>query len=278
MLPPKFDGFDGPPSSVPAREPDPLPGSPATLAKPRPEPSSDSLEPMAITRNPFASRFSRFSRHPSLAAIAGARPSASWAAALVALGVFGGVVTAIVAGGETDSLLRAGATFIDPNTRSAIAMQLPTTVAPTIVNQVAEPAHAAPPAPADTIVVGEPVDIGPLPPGGGPAKRIADARTDSHPSRSESRPAPKPEQRVAAVVHREAPRSTQAVARVEKAEKSEKAEKPEKADKPEKPEKVEKVEKVDDDAALAKQPSRKQQHLSAAQADALAKAQLEGSL
>ena len=42
------------------------------------------------------------------------KPSMSWAAALVALGVFTGLVTAVVARGDADSLLDATASLVDP--------------------------------------------------------------------------------------------------------------------------------------------------------------------
>lgn len=42
------------------------------------------------------------------------KPSMSWAAALVALGVFTGLVTAVVARGDADSLIDATASLVDP--------------------------------------------------------------------------------------------------------------------------------------------------------------------
>ena len=44
-----------------------------------------------------------------------ARPTMSWAAALVAMGVFVGLVTAVVARGDADSLIDATASFVDPS-------------------------------------------------------------------------------------------------------------------------------------------------------------------
>jgi hypothetical protein len=43
------------------------------------------------------------------------KPTASWAAALVALGVFTGLVTAVVARGDADSLIDATASLVDPS-------------------------------------------------------------------------------------------------------------------------------------------------------------------
>ncbi len=61
------------------------------------------------------------------------KPSMQWAAALVALGVFTGLVTAVVARGDADSLLDATASLVDPTAaRPAAApppgMQLPAAV------------------------------------------------------------------------------------------------------------------------------------------------------
>ena len=44
-----------------------------------------------------------------------ARPTVSWAAALVAMGVFVGLVTAVVARGDADTLIDATASFVDPS-------------------------------------------------------------------------------------------------------------------------------------------------------------------
>ena len=47
--------------------------------------------------------------------IVAARPTMSWAAALVAMGVFVGLVTAVVARGDADTLIDATASFVDPS-------------------------------------------------------------------------------------------------------------------------------------------------------------------
>lgn len=48
------------------------------------------------------------------------RPTASWAMALVAMGLFGGLLTAVVARGDGDSLVAAGAAFVDPGQAAQI--------------------------------------------------------------------------------------------------------------------------------------------------------------
>ncbi len=53
--------------------------------------------------------------------IVAARPTISWAAALVAMGVFVGLVTAVVARGDADTLIDAAASFVDPSGGRAAA-------------------------------------------------------------------------------------------------------------------------------------------------------------
>ena len=53
--------------------------------------------------------------------IVAARPTVSWAAALVAMGVFVGLVTAVVARGDADTLIDAAASFVDPSGGHAAA-------------------------------------------------------------------------------------------------------------------------------------------------------------
>ncbi len=48
------------------------------------------------------------------------RPTASWAMALVAMGLFGGLLTAVVARGDGDSIVAAGAAFVDPGQAAQI--------------------------------------------------------------------------------------------------------------------------------------------------------------
>lgn len=240
----------------------------------RKPPSSDAIEPMSITHHPAPL----------------ARPSASWAMALVALGVFGGVVTAIVAGGETDSILRAGVTFIDPSaetmgmprpaTLPVVAAMPPLSAPPSAPASAPrpEPAHAAQVPSHGTAVVaaaapiiGEPIDLG------GPRKNI---ETLKGPVRAVA----KTEAKVAAPVRREPPR----IARAEKAERHDKSEEESpKAERTEKAEaKAERVEKAEAKVEKAEAKSDKgdapklgkKLGITAAAADALAKAQLEGAL
>ncbi len=49
------------------------------------------------------------------------RPTPSWAAALVALGVFAGLVTAVLARGDGDALVHAGAQLVDPTHQAGAA-------------------------------------------------------------------------------------------------------------------------------------------------------------
>ncbi len=93
------------------------------------------------------------------------RPTLSWGAALVALGVFAGLVTAVLARGDGDSLVDATASFVDPSHAKAAAapavdLHAPTLqpmapatqpmapVAPVVAPQVAAMPAAAPMAPA----------------------------------------------------------------------------------------------------------------------------------
>ena len=48
------------------------------------------------------------------------RPTGSWAMALVAMGLFGGLLTAVVARGGGDSIVAAGAAFVDPGQAAQI--------------------------------------------------------------------------------------------------------------------------------------------------------------
>lgn len=260
FVPPSFADFDRAETSTNETE-SPRPSARALAAssnrRARPrvdEVASDMIvEPMAITHHPPAG--------------ASARPSASWAMALLALGVFGGVVTAIIAGGETDTILRAGARFIDPDAaRSRAAAVAPQAEAPRPTAFMAPPAvveHAVP-APAlvpvaekepareiapvkaevkaePTAIVGEPLRIDANPAAKREPAKVEVAKAEV----KETREAPKP--RWVPPPRRPAP-----VAEA----------KPAKAD------------KADDDAP----PKRKPDLSSAAAANALAKAQLEGTL
>jgi hypothetical protein len=103
------------------------------------------------------------------------RPTVSWAAALMALGVFVGLVTAVVARGDADSLIDATASFVDPGhaaaTRAAAAGQPTPLIA--VENKKREaavevkapaPVHEAPTVAANALPKAEPVAVAPPPP------------------------------------------------------------------------------------------------------------------
>jgi hypothetical protein len=90
----------------------------------------------------------------------GGRPTATWSAALVAMGVFVGLASAVFARGDADSIVAATAALIDPShaPAAAAAAQLPMDTAPVAVQQPAfiEPAAAPSPAPAPPPVLAPP--------------------------------------------------------------------------------------------------------------------------
>ena len=90
-----------------------------------------------------------------------ARPTVSWAAALVAMGVFVGLVTAVVARGDADSLIDATASFVDPShaRASAAASQIPGPVVASVAGN-GSPAPVLPPVFAP--VASTPAPIAPL--------------------------------------------------------------------------------------------------------------------
>lgn len=77
------------------------------------------------------------------------RPTMSWAAALLAMGVFVGLVTAVVARGDADSILDATASFVDPahSTARAAAASQPVQALPALATLPIAPPAAAPIAP-----------------------------------------------------------------------------------------------------------------------------------
>ncbi len=89
-----------------------------------------------------------------------ARPTVSWAAALVAMGVFVGLVTAVVARGDGDTLIDAAASFVDPSGAHAAASAVEASSVQTkaeephtvVLASVDTIAAAAAPAPAATSV------------------------------------------------------------------------------------------------------------------------------
>jgi hypothetical protein len=87
------------------------------------------------------------------------RPTLSWGAALVAMGIFGGLVTAVLARGDGDALVDATASFVDPaHAAHANAAQAPAaetklaTTTPMLQNPAPAPVAAAP-APAELGVI-----------------------------------------------------------------------------------------------------------------------------
>jgi hypothetical protein len=72
------------------------------------------------------------------------RPTPSWAAALVALGVFAGLVTAVLARGDGDALVHAGAQLVDPTHQAGAAQAVVAApiIQPTAV--IAQPAVTTP--------------------------------------------------------------------------------------------------------------------------------------
>ena len=92
-----------------------------------------------------------------------ARPTVSWAAALVAMGVFVGLVTAVIARGDADTLIDAAASFVDPTGAHAAASGVevssvqtkaeePRTVVMSSVDTIVAPPAAVVEAPAPAAV------------------------------------------------------------------------------------------------------------------------------
>lgn len=87
------------------------------------------------------------------------RPTGSWAMALVAMGLFGGLLTAVLARGDGDSIVAAGAAFVDPGQAAQITaahalqpFQPPTEVTATQAPSVVDTREIVP-----TVVVAGPV-------------------------------------------------------------------------------------------------------------------------
>ncbi len=179
-----------------------------------------------------------------------ARPTMSWAAALVATGVFVGLVTAVVARGDADTLIDATASFVDPSGGHTAAAAGPegtttvqtkaeerrTTLLPSVDTLLPEAV------PNDLRVAALDTSAAPL-----PARPAYVAPVVHHVWRASARPAPSHEERVASNAAPKAapPPKPAAAAKAAAPGKSEKSE---------------------DDVE------------SASAADALAKAQLEASL
>jgi hypothetical protein len=85
--------------------------------------------------------------------IVAARPTISWAAALVTMGVFVGLVTAVVARGDADTLIDAAASFVDPSGHAAASGSAGDTMA---VHTKASETHSHVVVTADTLMAPDP--------------------------------------------------------------------------------------------------------------------------
>lgn len=194
------------------------------------------------------------------------------------MGIFGGVVTAIIAGGDTDTILRAGARFIDPDASrpAAAAVIVPRAIEPTFKTAPLEPTSApiatAPQEKAALVkpIVGEPVHIKPEVK---VAARAPEPKPDAKESKAEPKPEPKPEVKVAAKAEPKPEPKAAWTAPVRRAELRPALARLEKTEKV-----AEKAEKPEEDLPLTGAKKRRDELASAAAANALAKAQLEGSL
>jgi len=106
-------------SSAPPSSSSPSSARPMQLARPdileRPLPPPPETRPSDPKIDPPATVITARTR------IVAAPPTISWAAALVAMGVFVGLVTAVVARGDADTLIDAAASFVDPSGARAAA-------------------------------------------------------------------------------------------------------------------------------------------------------------
>jgi hypothetical protein len=146
----KYQGYQRPSTQTNYR---PMAGMPVTSLAPIPAPPN-SLAPMAMPSDSSGSI-------PGTVITARAKrigsPTMSWSAALVAMGIFAGLVTAVVARGDGDALLDATASFVDPG-HSAAPTQAPTQFAAAVQAPMApmaltSPAMATPVLPAPSAVI-----------------------------------------------------------------------------------------------------------------------------
>lgn len=97
----------------------PMAGMPVQTIAPRSVPAApNSLSPMAMPRSDSDSGSIPGTVITTRTKLLG-RPTMSWSAALVAMGIFAGLVTAVVARGDGDALVDATAAFVDPGHASA---------------------------------------------------------------------------------------------------------------------------------------------------------------
>lgn len=129
--------------------PAPAMSQPAHFAVPQMAPSEQRMDPPATVLTQSNSRGSR---------------TMSWAAALMAVGVFVGLVAAVVAGGQSDGLADTSASFVDPSRpgKRAAAAQPDPNAAPTQQAPTAMPVSNPPIAAAGTPAPGQPfADLNP---------------------------------------------------------------------------------------------------------------------
>jgi hypothetical protein len=116
-----------------------------------------------------------------------ARPTMSWAAALVAMGVFVGLVTAVVARGDADTLIDATASFVDPSGTHATAAGVEVSSVQTKAEEhratfVAQVDTLLPPAPPPNVASLDAVNAMPAPPRPAPVAYAAPHRAVWHPT------------------------------------------------------------------------------------------------
>jgi hypothetical protein len=153
-----------------------------------------------------------------------ARPTMSWAAALVAMGIFVGLVTAVVARGDADTLIDAAASFVDPSGGRAAASGAST--APSLQTKAdSTPSSyvavvdtlAAPPVPeAPKVAVADLPTAAPMPQRPAPVAWAAPRRAWHPAPKAAPKAAPaaeradRAEERVAAAPKKEAPKKAHA--------------------------------------------------------------------
>ena len=156
----KYQGYQRPSTQTNYR---PMAGMPVTSMAPIPA-APHSLAPMAMPSDSSGSI-------PGTVITARAKrigsPTMSWSAALVAMGIFAGLVTAVVARGDGDALLDATASFVDPG-HSAAPAQAPIQIAAAVqapMAPVALTSPAMPPVvlPAPSAVIPPTVSLADIP-------------------------------------------------------------------------------------------------------------------
>ncbi len=159
-LPPTYGSFPPPPRAPFAMSamPQPIPQSMLSTIPPAP----GSFSPVAYSMSTAKSDSDARIDPPATVIttrtkVLTGRPTLSWGAALVAMGIFGGLVTAVLARGDGDALVDATASFVDP-AHAAHAAQAPAvesklvTATPMLQNPAPAPVSAAP-APTELGVV-----------------------------------------------------------------------------------------------------------------------------